>query len=216
MYRQQTSQKASASIRTTPKNQDIAPSQSYGSLSSVVQRVQQDPNSVSEDERQQLESAIGSRSTKEILAGKQTPWVPEFQGISAQIWGDAGQVPIVQRKEVGVIQRMSQLEADNLDPADYPPKNITLLDYTQTADGNSLWIFRWNHRKNPGNDIEIHVHRGEMGDVSGINVRWLGEVGNGVSVNPAPLWIQGAAQNAVIAYMMNLSTGKGIFSNIKI
>ncbi|HEY9694207.1 MAG TPA: DUF4157 domain-containing protein [Oculatellaceae cyanobacterium] len=61
-------------------------------MSSVVQRVQQDPNSVSEDERQQLESAIGTRSTREILAGKQTAWVPEFQGISAQLWGDSGQV----------------------------------------------------------------------------------------------------------------------------
>lgn len=91
MYHQQTSQKASASIRTTPNNQDIAPSQSYGFLSSVVQRVQQDPNSVSEDERQQLESAIGSRSTKEILAGKQTPWIPNFSGISQQLWSDSGQ-----------------------------------------------------------------------------------------------------------------------------
>ncbi|AFY33603.1 DUF4157 domain-containing protein [Calothrix sp. PCC 7507] len=85
MYRKQIAQKASPSLQSTSKSQDIAPSPSYGSLSSVVQRVQQDPNSVSEDERQQLESAIGTRSTREILAGKQTPWVPEFQGISAQL-----------------------------------------------------------------------------------------------------------------------------------
>ncbi|MBD2438748.1 DUF4157 domain-containing protein [Nostoc sp. FACHB-110] len=92
MYRKQISPKASPSVRSMAKSQEIAPSRSYGSLSSVVQRVQHDPNSVSEDERQQLESAIGSRSTKEILAGKQTPWVPEFQGISAQLWGNVGQV----------------------------------------------------------------------------------------------------------------------------
>ncbi|MCP6760374.1 MAG: DUF4157 domain-containing protein [Fischerella sp. CENA71] len=92
MYRKQISQKASPSLRSTPKSQDIAPSPTYGSLSAVVQRAQQDPNSVSGDERQQLESAIGTRSTREILAGKQTPWVPQFQGISAQLWGNAGQV----------------------------------------------------------------------------------------------------------------------------
>jgi hypothetical protein len=92
MYRQQLSKKTSPLIRSTPISQEIASSQSYGSLSSVVQKVQQDPNSVSEDERQQLESAIGSRSTKEILAGKQTQWTPEFQGISARIWGNERQV----------------------------------------------------------------------------------------------------------------------------
>ncbi|MFB2772413.1 DUF4157 domain-containing protein [Pelatocladus sp. BLCC-F211] len=70
----------------------MATSPTYGSLSAVVQRVQQDPNTVNGDERQQLESAIGTRSIREILAGKKTPWVPQFQGISAQLWGDAGQV----------------------------------------------------------------------------------------------------------------------------
>ncbi|MFB2772412.1 DUF4157 domain-containing protein [Pelatocladus sp. BLCC-F211] len=68
----------------------MATSPTYGSLSAVVQRVQQDPNTVNGDERQQLESAIGTRSTREILAGKKTPWVPQFQGISAQLWADAG------------------------------------------------------------------------------------------------------------------------------
>ncbi|AFY33602.1 DUF4157 domain-containing protein [Calothrix sp. PCC 7507] len=85
MYRKQISQKASPSQQSTPKSQDIAPSRTYGSLSAVVQRVQQDPNSMSEDEGQQLESAIGTRSMRKILAGKQTPWVPEFQGISQQL-----------------------------------------------------------------------------------------------------------------------------------
>jgi Poly(ADP-ribose) polymerase catalytic domain/Domain of unknown function (DUF4157) len=94
MYRKQISQKASPSLRITPTNQDVAPSPSYGSLSSVVQRAQQDPDTVSGDERQQLESAIGTRSTREILAGKQTPWAPEFHGISSQLWGDAGQVGV--------------------------------------------------------------------------------------------------------------------------
>lgn len=113
MYRKQISQKASPSLRTTPISTEIDPSPSYGSLSSVVQRAQLDPNSVSEDERQQLESAIGSRSTKEILAGKQTPWVPEFQGISAQLWDNAGQVdaPIQAKRkdDVGV----SEVQPEN-------------------------------------------------------------------------------------------------------
>jgi hypothetical protein len=116
MYRQQISQKVSGSVGTTPKNQDIAPSQSYGSLSSVVQRVQQDPKSLGEDERQQLESAIGSRSTKEILAGKQTQWIPEFQGISAQLWGDSGQVdaPIQAKLTIGQVGDKYEQEADRV------------------------------------------------------------------------------------------------------
>ncbi|GAX37248.1 eCIS core domain-containing protein [Nodularia sp. NIES-3585] len=92
MYRKQVSPKASPSLRSTPISPEISPSPSCGSLSSVVQRVQEDPNSVSDHEKQQLESAIGSRSTRAILAGKQTQWVPEFQGISAQLLGDSGQV----------------------------------------------------------------------------------------------------------------------------
>lgn len=115
MYRKHLSQKASPSVRSTPINQEIAKSPSYGSLSGVVQRVQQDPNSVSEDERQQLESAIGSRSTKEILAGKQTPWVPEFQGISAQIWGNSGQVAPIQAKlTIGEVGDKYEQEADRV------------------------------------------------------------------------------------------------------
>jgi hypothetical protein len=93
MNRKQISKKASTTIGTTCNIKEDVPGVSYyGSLSSVVQRMQQDPNSVIGDERQQLESAIGSRSMREILAAKQTQWVPEFQGISAKLWGDAGQV----------------------------------------------------------------------------------------------------------------------------
>jgi hypothetical protein len=116
MYRKQISQKASPSLRATPINQAIAQNQSYGSLSSVVQRAQQDPDSVSGDERQQLESAIGTRSTREVLAGKQTPWVPEFQGISAQLWGDSGQVvaPIQAKLTIGEVGDKYEREADRV------------------------------------------------------------------------------------------------------
>lgn len=112
MYRKQISQKASPSLRSIPTSKEFAPSPSYGSLSAVVQRAQQDPNSVSEDERQQLESAIGSRSTKEILTGNQGSWIPEFKGISAQMWGNAGQVGVpIQAKgkdDVGVSEVRSE------------------------------------------------------------------------------------------------------------
>jgi hypothetical protein len=116
MYRKQISQKASPSQRTTPINQDITPSQSYGSLSSVVQRAQQDPDNISGDERQQLESAIGTRATEEVLAGKQTLWVPGFQGISSQLWGNSGQVgePIQAKLTIGEVGDKYEQEADRV------------------------------------------------------------------------------------------------------
>jgi Domain of unknown function (DUF4157)/Inositol polyphosphate kinase len=92
MYSKQISQKASPSLQVQGKNQSIKQSQSYGSLSSLVQRVQQNSGGVSTDERQLLESTIGTRSTREILSGKQKNWVPEFQGISVELQSDTEQV----------------------------------------------------------------------------------------------------------------------------
>ncbi|MFW9259448.1 DUF4157 domain-containing protein [Nostoc sp. CALU 546] len=116
MYRKQIFQKVAPSLPSTPINKEIASSPSYGSLSSVVQRVQQDPNSVSGDERQELESAIGTRSTREILVGKRTSWTPEFQGISQQLWGDAGQVvaPIQAKLTIGEVGDKYEQEADQV------------------------------------------------------------------------------------------------------
>ena len=87
MYRQEISQKTSPPINSHSESKDVNSSCNYGSLSSVVQRAQQDVNSISGDEKQQLESAIGTKATGEVLTGKQ--WVPEFKGISGQLWGDA-------------------------------------------------------------------------------------------------------------------------------
>ncbi len=67
-----------------PQSQTIAPTQIYGSLSSVVQRAQLEPSSLSREEWLHLESAIGSRGIEELKAGKKTPWVPEFRSISAE------------------------------------------------------------------------------------------------------------------------------------
>ncbi|GJD18486.1 hypothetical protein RIVM261_034420 [Rivularia sp. IAM M-261] len=119
MYRQQISQKASPSPRSTSKSK-AAPipssGSSYESLSSVVQRAQQDPESVSKDERQQLESAIGTRSTQKILTGKQNSWAPEFKGISEQLWSDAGQVgePIQAKLTIGEVGDKYEQEADRV------------------------------------------------------------------------------------------------------
>jgi hypothetical protein len=77
--------------------------------------VQQDPNSVSKDEKQKLESAIGTKSTGEILTGKKTSWVPEFKGISAQLWGDSGQVAPIQAKlTIGEVGDKYEQEADRV------------------------------------------------------------------------------------------------------
>ncbi len=84
-YYKQVSKKTSPLLSSNPITRNITPTKSYAPLSTVVQRTQQDPKSLSSDELQQLESVIGTRATREIMAGKQTPWVPEFQGISAQL-----------------------------------------------------------------------------------------------------------------------------------
>ncbi|HLP87133.1 MAG TPA: DUF4157 domain-containing protein [Nostocaceae cyanobacterium] len=116
MDHQQVSQTTSPSLLPTSKTQNMTPNLSYGSLSSVVQRAQQDPNSVNEEEREQLERAIGTRSTQEIFAGKQTPWIPEFEGISAQLWGDSGQVeePIQAKLTIGEVGDKYEQEADRI------------------------------------------------------------------------------------------------------
>ncbi|NEO41063.1 MAG: DUF4157 domain-containing protein [Moorea sp. SIOASIH] len=112
MYRQQVAKKTFATHKSKPISKDITPKPSYGSLSSVVQRAQQDPKLVSEDEWQLLDSAIGTRATRD-LAGKQTPWEPQFKGISAQFWGDSRQqvAPIQAKGKEDV--RASQVQPDN-------------------------------------------------------------------------------------------------------
>jgi hypothetical protein len=115
MYQKQISQQASPSLQSIPKNQEILPNPSYAPLSAIVQRVQQDPKNVSKDEREKLESAIGTKSTKEILTGNKTSWVPEFQGISSQLWGDAEQVAPIQAKlTMGEVGDKYEREADRV------------------------------------------------------------------------------------------------------
>ena len=63
----------------------------------------------------QLEKAIGTRAKNEILAGKPTPWVPEFQGISAQLGGDSGQEKApIQTKGIKAEKQRSPLPIEHL------------------------------------------------------------------------------------------------------
>ena len=106
MYHKRYSDQTSRSTRSTPRNKNITSSQSYAPLSSVVQRAQQDPNKVSGDEWEQLNSAIGTNATGEVLTGEQ--WVPEFKGISGQLWGGAA----IQMKSIDD-NKYSQVEQEN-------------------------------------------------------------------------------------------------------
>ena len=116
MYRQQISRKTSPSSKGKNISKKQSPTRTYGTLSSVVQRAQQDPSSLSGDEWRQLDSAIGTRAVREIKSGKQTPWVPKFVGISAQLWGETGQkVPPIQTKlTIGEVGDKYEQEADRV------------------------------------------------------------------------------------------------------
>ncbi|MGD1703160.1 DUF4157 domain-containing protein [Dapis sp. BLCC M229] len=100
MYHKQIEKKTSSSLSSTPINKKTIPTPRSGSLSGVIQRAVTNPESLSQEEWLGLDSSIGTRATEEIQSGKGTSWVPEFQGISAQLWGDSGGVSEpIQRKE---------------------------------------------------------------------------------------------------------------------
>ena len=107
MYRQQISRNTYPSFKRISVSSNQAPTQSYEPLSLVVQRAQQEPEKLSLKERQQLETVIGTRATREILAGEQTSWIPEFNGISAQL-GE----PIQAKLTVGQPDDKYEQEAD--------------------------------------------------------------------------------------------------------
>ena len=90
MYRQQISRKTSPTQQSTPISQNRTPSKSFGPLSGVVQRATNDRASVSREERQQLDSAIGTRATKGIISGNKTTWTPNFTGITTQLMEESG------------------------------------------------------------------------------------------------------------------------------
>ena len=116
MYRQKISKKSSPAAKWQQESNHINQFPPYSSLSTVVQRAQQDPNKVSGDEWEQLDSAIGTRATGKIFAGKETPWVPEYKGISNQLWGHVvnGSAPIQTKLNIGGVGDKYEQEADRV------------------------------------------------------------------------------------------------------
>ena len=113
MYRQQIPKKTSPSSSSIPINQQTTPTSGYGSLSGVIQRATANPESLGRNEWLQLNSAIGTKATKEIKSGKRTSYAPEFKGISAQLWDDSGQLDApIQRKENNDIE-VSEVQPEN-------------------------------------------------------------------------------------------------------
>ncbi|GGA02154.1 DUF4157 domain-containing protein [Okeania sp. KiyG1] len=92
MYQKPIAKKTSPSLYSIPINKKTIPTPSYGSLSGTIQRAVANPESLSREEWLGLDSSIGTRATEEIKSGKRTSYVPEFQGISAQLEGDSGGV----------------------------------------------------------------------------------------------------------------------------
>ncbi|MEM7581260.1 MAG: DUF4157 domain-containing protein [Cyanobacteria bacterium P01_A01_bin.80] len=116
MYRQRIPKKTSPSSSSIPINQQTTPTSGYGSLSGVIQRATANPESLSRDEWLQLDGAIGTRATKEIKSGKRTSYVPEFKGVSAQLWGDSGgnAAPIQAKLTIGAVRDKYEQEADRV------------------------------------------------------------------------------------------------------
>ena len=103
MLRQQITRETAPIQTSTPISPKRTPSKSFGPLSGVVQRAKKDRASVSREERQQLDSAIGTRATQGILSGAQYPWTPSFRGISTELGSDSrrGVVPIQTKRKQG-------------------------------------------------------------------------------------------------------------------
>ncbi|MGB7442562.1 MAG: DUF4157 domain-containing protein [Coleofasciculaceae cyanobacterium] len=116
MYHQQIAKKTSPSLTSTPINQKTIPTPSYGSLSGTIQRATANPESLSRDEWRQLDGAIGTRATNEIKSGKRTSAVPEFKGISSQLWGDSGgnEASIQAKLTIGEVGDKYEQEADRV------------------------------------------------------------------------------------------------------
>ncbi len=115
MYRQQISRKTSSLFNRTTVSRKQSPTPSYEPLSWVVRRAQQDPKSLSGDEWQALESAIGTRAVREILAGKKTPWVPDLKRIAEQLG-------VVLETEVAPIQAQRKEDVSGQEKLEEPKK----------------------------------------------------------------------------------------------
>lgn len=115
MYQKRTTQKASPSPRSRSESKELKPSGGYGSLSEVVQRAQREPSQVGESVLLQLDRAVGTRATGQILAEKQTP-MPEYKSISTQLWSNKsdGSTPIQRKLTIGAVGDKYEQEADRV------------------------------------------------------------------------------------------------------
>jgi len=115
MSRQYVSKPASPKSRSKERNSAIARRSSYGSLSSVVHRAKVDPEGVGEEERQQLDSAMGTRASRELLGGQVAPPLGNV-GISQGLWGVGNSmgVPIQAKLTIGDAGDKYELEADRV------------------------------------------------------------------------------------------------------
>ena len=108
MYRQKISKKTSPLVKSSPTPFPV-PTSSYASLSEIVQRAKLDINNISGDERQQLESAIGTKATGEVLMGKQS--VPQFKALSSLL---CGTLSLQAKLTIGEVGDKYELEADRV------------------------------------------------------------------------------------------------------
>jgi|GEM_PF-6577692 len=115
MYQKLSTQESSASPRSKSVSKELKASGGYGSLSEVVQRAQREPSQVGEEELQQLDSAVGTRATGEMLARGKNPMM-EFKGLSTQLWGNTtvGGVPIQTKLTIGAVGDKYEQEADRV------------------------------------------------------------------------------------------------------
>jgi len=115
MYQKLSTQKSSPSPRSKSGTKELKPSGGYGSLSEVVQRARLQPSHVGKEELHQLDSAVGTRATGEILARGKNPMM-EFKGLSTQLWGNTtvGGVPIQAKLTIGAVGDKSEQEADRV------------------------------------------------------------------------------------------------------
>ncbi|NEQ65755.1 MAG: DUF4157 domain-containing protein [Symploca sp. SIO2D2] len=116
MTRQYINRSNSATRTSTPTKEAITLRSSYGSLSSVVQRAEVDPQGVRGSENDQIESAIGARASREILGRQVDALAPGNMGISQGLWGVGNPmaVPIQAKLTIGDAGDKYEQEADRV------------------------------------------------------------------------------------------------------
>ncbi|QLE59493.1 DUF4157 domain-containing protein [Nostoc sp. TCL26-01] len=91
---------------------------------------------------------------QEVLAGKQTSWIPKFGGISQQIWGNSGQVAPIQTK--------LQNTAKERSPSSPQPNHTGLPDRLKTGieylSGYSMDDVRVHYNSHKPTQLQAHAY----------------------------------------------------------